>query len=375
MLVSSVGVFYNSDTILHHIATLPTVKNACTMYNSLAEFAAATHCRKIAIIHAFYKGYCGFDNSDLTIQDQVDTLLNDIYCDQIIILFTELHQAAVPFAKKYDNKKISFYLCGDFNFKLQFSTVKQYMNWFESSVYFYKTYLPELLSRLQPFDSKPRNFDILLGRKKEHRDFVYKSAMAMYDDTRPNTQNIITYFDSTQGHCADDTTQWVWEKVGLLQPNYVITNTIDTVSYFGHPIYLSQIIPIDIYNNTNYSVVAETNCSNKYSFFTEKTVKPILARRLFVMFAGQHYLQNLRNMGFKTFDTVIDESYDNEVDDSTRWGMAWNQIVWLSDQDPVKILEMIKPIVNHNFDIMINTAWHQDFATQLEQDIARTIAG
>jgi len=41
----------------------------------------------------------------------------------------------------------------------------------------------------------------------------------------------------------------------------------------------------------------------------------------------------------------------------------------------VKILEMIKPIVNHNFDIMINTAWHQDFATQLEQDIARTIAG
>jgi hypothetical protein len=77
---------------------------------------------------------------------------------------------------------------------------------------------------------------------------------------------------------------------------------------------LSQVIPLSIYNQTAYSVVAETNYDNNYIFNTEKIVKPILARRLFLVVSGQHYLRNLRSLGFKTFDGIIDETYDTIAD-------------------------------------------------------------
>jgi hypothetical protein len=44
---------------------------------------------------------------------------------------------------------------------------------------------------------------------------------------------------------------------------------------------------------------------------TEKTAKPIWAKRLFVMFGTPGFLKKLHELGFKTFDHVIDESYDS----------------------------------------------------------------
>jgi hypothetical protein len=121
--------------------------------------------------------------------------------------------------------------------------------------------------------------------------------------------------------------------------------------------------------------VAETCWQNHFSFFTEKTVKPIIARRLFVVFAGQGHLQNLRTMGFQTFNTIIDESYDDEEDDLVRWQRAWDQVEWLKSQPQEEILERIRPIVEHNFAVMMTTDWYYVFRDQLEQDFARIVNG
>jgi hypothetical protein len=220
---------------------------------------------------------------------------------------------------------------------------------------------------LRPFETKYRAFDILLGRKKLHRDELYK-----HTQTQPNL-GIITYFNDYNTRLGNDPEEWIWEHTGVKISN-TPEWTVDRVNYYGHDMSLSQIIPVNVYNQTAYSVVAETCFHDNFAFFTEKTSKPIIARRLFVMFAGQNYLANLRRLGFQTFDGIIDEGYDTESDALIRWRQAWEQMQWLADQPQLEILERIRPIVEHNFAHIMTINWAERFRQELEQDFVRIIA-
>ena len=128
---------------------------------------------------------------------------------------------------------------------------------------------------------------------------------------------------------------------------------------------LSQVIPFSIYNQTAYTVVAETNYDNHYSFYTEKIVKPILAERLFIVFSGQYYLRNLRSLGFRTFDSIIDETYDSVADTDQRFKLACEQIKYLCEQSQEEMLSKIRPITEHNKKVMLTTDWYGDFSREL----------
>jgi hypothetical protein len=129
---------------------------------------------------------------------------------------------------------------------------------------------------------------------------------------------------------------------------------------------ISTIVPISIYNQTAYSIVAETNFDNDYSFYTEKIVKPIIAERLFIVFSGQYYLRNLRSLGFRTFDGIIDETYDTIEDPTTRFARAFKQMEYLITLSQADVLEKIREIVEHNKRIMFETDWQQQFHTNLK---------
>jgi hypothetical protein len=79
--------------------------------------------------------------------------------------------------------------------------------------------------------------------------------------------------------------------------------------------------------------------------------------------------------GFQTFGSIIDESYDQETDALVRWRRAWEQMVWLADQPQEQILEQVRPIVEHNFEVIMTTNWADNFRQEFEQDLVRTIAG
>jgi hypothetical protein len=64
------------------------------------------------------------------------------------------------------------------------------------------------------------------------------------------------------------------------------------------------------YTDTWYSLVTETIFDYPHSFRTEKIYKPILMAHPFVVAANAGYLRDLRNAGFQTFDSIIDERYD-----------------------------------------------------------------
>jgi hypothetical protein len=68
----------------------------------------------------------------------------------------------------------------------------------------------------------------------------------------------------------------------------------------------------DICNQYQIEIISETDSMSNL-WFTEKTAKCLAIGKPFVLVAGQSSLQQLQTIGFNTFNTVIDESYDNEV--------------------------------------------------------------
>lgn len=239
-------------------------------------------------------------------------------------------------------------------------------DWFKTSTAVYKA-LPHQLDLLKPYEVKPRSFDALLGSPKPHRDFVAQAV------TRHQLQDhfVLTYggqWKNTEFYAKD---YFVWEP-GCV-PEQPIIGTADWVSYHGHQCHLSQVIPIQVYNDTAYSVIAETDCDNTLSFYSEKTAKVMIARRLFVAFSGRGFLHNLRSLGFQTFGDIIDESYDQELDFDRRMSLAFEQVRWLCQQPQQEILKKITPIVEHNYDLIMKTDWTRLARNQVQSRINESL--
>ena len=92
----------------------------------------------------------------------------------------------------------------------------------------------------------------------------------------------------------------------------------------------------------------------------------MLARRLFVVFAGYKFLYNLRKLGFQTFNGVIDESYDLIEQEQERWSAVFEQVKYLCSMDQQEIYNRIRPIVEHNYEIAYNRDWTQWSADQIQ---------
>lgn len=75
---------------------------------------------------------------------------------------------------------------------------------------------------------------------------------------------------------------------------------------------------LQFYDQFDLEIVCESYCYGDTFFPTEKTVRPIAAAKSFVTFGPANFLQRLRNMGFRTFDSVWDESYD-QLEGLPRW--------------------------------------------------------
>ena len=279
--------------------------------------------------------------------------------EQIVVAVTEMHPSTINFVRRYDDKKIAYFFCGKLNQKLIHSQEHEFLDWFIQTLFFYKEQRPNVLNKLRPYDKKPLYFDALLGRHKPHRSLIWN-----YINQNLPKLGVATYVANT--YCdfnREDSKKWIWEHDGLVV-DQLPKFTIDKVIYNGCSISLSHIVPISVYNQTAYSVVAETNLDDDYVFFTEKTVKPLLARRLFLISGNRYSLKTLKELGFKTFDTIIDETYDTVADYQQRTTMMLHQLKWLCEQDQETILAQAKPIVDHNYIHLTTTDWYERFSVE-----------
>jgi hypothetical protein len=294
----------------------------------------------------------------------IEEEINSIYdsADYILIIGSELHTKTVDFIKKFDLPKISYFICGYLNGRMNNAKIYKFLDWFTTTVHFYKNIKPSILFNIDAHGTKPLMFDALLGRKKPHRDQVY---FALQEQGLMD-KGIVTYLNShTATLGKEDSEMWIWQKDGIIDLESHLNNisfTVDRLDYYGYNMSISQIVPIDVYNKTAYSLVTETNMDNHFVFYTEKTVKPILARRLFIAVGNQFHLAGLRRLGFKTFDGIIDESYDTLESYVDRSRAAVAQLQSLCEKDQSVILKQILPIVEHNYNHMMTFDWYKLFS-------------
>jgi hypothetical protein len=241
-------------------------------------------------------------------------------------------------------------------------------NFFIEMKHFYVNNLSWVLDDLDPYSTKQYYFDALLGTKKAHRDLIYNSIVNFNLQER-----ILLNYTATRENPLTQNADYFWEPG---------TTDNETVSYSGHVVNFhnlkmpaSSVLPVhSVYNKSCYSIVAETAYEPQAPvFFTEKIVKPILARRLFIVFSAKNFLKRLKQIGFKTFDNVIDETYDSIDNDEQRWTAAFEQVASLCLQDQQTILEKIKPIVDHNHFVLTNTDWRNRADKELFNLIESTV--
>jgi len=113
--------------------------------------------------------------------------------------------------------------------------------------------------------------------------------------------------------------------------------------------YASQTVPISLYNRAYFNIVAESNIDWPKQFhFTEKTIKVLVAGMPFVSLSSPGFLQNLHNLGFRTYGDLWDESYDLEQDYARRVSMIVHLVNQLQSLDWPSLREDLEKIAQHN---------------------------
>jgi hypothetical protein len=112
----------------------------------------------------------------------------------------------------------------------------------------------------------------------------------------------------------------------------------------------SADIPRDV--DAFWNVVTETVFYYDKLHLTEKIFKPIVSKQPFMLLAAPGNLAYLKSYGFKTFDSVIDESYDLIQDNDLRTEAVVRQLHWYCNLTPgekTDIIQQLEPIIDYNF--------------------------
>tara|TARA_R110000851_G_scaffold135413_1_gene270863 strand:+ start:53 stop:1273 length:1221 start_codon:yes stop_codon:yes gene_type:complete len=213
-------------------------------------------------------------------------------------------------------------------------------------------------------------FEALLGQKRLHRSFV----MAKFQkNPQLLNKSIVTYRDvfgvddfHMKVPLQDDILQILdGEELAWPYVSQNLTSGLEVHNPYSDQIsnQISEITPWKIYDKTWYSIVCETDWHNPVPnmqdpsidtpgpfFISEKIAKVMLGQRLFVMFGPMHILKFLKEQGFKTFDSVIDESYDNQDNICKRFTQAFEQVEYLATCDPVDIMKKTEQIRQYNWE-------------------------
>jgi hypothetical protein len=111
----------------------------------------------------------------------------------------------------------------------------------------------------------------------------------------------------------------------------------------------------DLFLQSHVSIVTETSFYIDNDFISEKIWKPLYQFHPVIVVGRPHLLKYLREIGFKTFDWLIDETYDTIEDNDLRMEAIIKQIKKLNDISIYELDNIIKTnfnILKHNHDLL-----------------------
>jgi hypothetical protein len=190
-------------------------------------------------------------------------------------------------------------------------------------------------------------------------DFAYS-----FHNTNPYFKQVtnIDVLNLPLHYQTDEIDKWV---KGI--PYYVNNEYDNYMEQFSNKMYNAilqsniHLVVETMYHETIYGY----NRENIVPWITEKTYKAIACKKIFLCYSMTGTLATLKKMGFKTFDHILDESYDLIVDPIERRTALVKEIKRIAGLDLNNLAELSKDVVEHNFNLLIekkNKQWHQEFS-------------
>jgi hypothetical protein len=97
-------------------------------------------------------------------------------------------------------------------------------------------------------------------------------------------------------------------------------------------------------------LITETVGQYRHVYFSEKIWKAMASCMPFLLLGAQHSLATLKRLGFKTFESIWDESYDEATTLYERANRITDVLVDLNQRDWQQLAKQCEPIVQHNFE-------------------------
>jgi hypothetical protein len=126
----------------------------------------------------------------------------------------------------------------------------------------------------------------------------------------------------------------------------------------------------EYHSNSWCNIVIESQMDVDQSggvFLTEKTFKPIKHGQPFFVVGAAGSLVELRAMGYRTFDHVLDNSYDLEPDATERWKMLLSSIQRAHREGLGDIYQCCLADLQHNQQLFMSC--HQSRLNTLQENI------
>lgn len=221
--------------------------------------------------------------------------------------------------------------------------------------------MPEIYSKHE----KPYKFLFLNGRARAHRkyllerfrlvDLLKESLWTMLDGRSNGSRHFRLMWE---GH--DVMTGYT--PITHLPPEYEVDLYTDNWERFQQKWEPFHFAKFDVFNNewgeiylraepyidTYFSLVTETVYEYPYSFRTEKIAKPLAIGHPWVCATSRGWYRDLRNLGFHTFDALIDESFDEIDNHQDRMDRIFEVVRDLCAQDLLSFLAACEPICKYN---------------------------
>lgn len=214
-----------------------------------------------------------------------------------------------------------------------------------------------------PRKKRQHKFVCLNRRPHKHR-IVLASLLAKYKH-----KGVLTC------HKVVDDTTYYWEKnmAEILEwQNDLPEDAIEKISQLENvlPLTFNDGIDANVENPTmdlkvekfydSYlHIVTETYLPNDQNFFSEKIFKPIIFMQPFILIGAHNDLECLRKLGYKTFNGIIDETYDTIEDPIKRFYTAYEEIEKIINKSDEELTSMY----NESYDILVHNYWHWVYRT------------
>ena len=211
---------------------------------------------------------------------------------------------------------------------------------------------------------KPYKFLFLNGRARPHRKYLYERfkrngtldhALWTMLDAKPTVVRTFDLYENDTNVMATPT------PLQRLPDHYEVDRYRDPT--FG-PIVLDQsnikqelfrnewgdiYLAPEPYVDTYFSLVTETVCAEStYSFRTEKIAKPLVMGHPFIVASTPGFYQDLHSLGFKTFASIIDESFDSIDNAQLRMDRIVDIVTDLCQQDLASFLRACYNVCKYN---------------------------